>query len=57
MLDISGGLTPAVLAAFNGSQAWIRLVVKGTNPNVTPVTGNMALTALKIRIVFQDKIF
>ena len=56
-LTISGGLTPAVLAVFSGSEAWIRFVAKGTNPNVTPVTGNMALTALKLRIVVQDKIF
>jgi len=59
-LTISGGLTPAVLDAFNGSQVWVRFVAKGTNPNALPltgVTGNMALTALKLRIVFQDKLF
>ena len=32
-------------------------MAKGTNPGLTPVTGNMALTALKLRIVVQDKIF
>ena len=57
VLNISGGLTPAVLAAFSGSKVWIGLVAKGTNPGVTPVTGKMALTALRLRIVVRDKIF
>jgi hypothetical protein len=56
-ITISGGLTPAVLSVLNQSQVWIRLVAKGTNPNVTPVTGNMGINALTLRVVFQDKIF
>lgn len=56
-LTINGGLTPAVLATFNESQVWIRLVAKGTNPNVTPVTGDMGINALQLRIIFQDKLF
>ncbi len=56
-LTITGGLTAAVLGALNGSEVWIRLVAKGTNPNVTPVTGNMGINALTLRVVLQDKIF
>lgn len=56
-ITITGGLTPAVLQVFTGSQMWVRLVAKGTNPNVAPVTGNMGLSALTLRIVFQDKLF
>ncbi len=55
-LTMSGGLTPAVLDVFSGSTAWVRLVAKGTNPGLTPVTGRMVLTALQLRIVLQDKI-
>ncbi len=56
-LTITGGLSPGVLSVFNESQVWIRLVAKGTNPNVAPVTGKMGLNAAQLQIVFQDKIF
>jgi hypothetical protein len=56
-LTISGGLTPAVLAVFNQSQVWIRLVAKGTNPNVAPVIGDMGINALQLQVVLQDKLF
>jgi hypothetical protein len=59
LLTISGGLTPGVLDLLAGEQVWIRLVAKGTNNDPDPlntVTGRMVLTALVLRVVFQDKI-
>ncbi len=56
-IAITGGLSAAVLQAFTGSEMWVRLVASGTNPNVTPVTGEMGLNALMLRVVLQDKIF
>lgn len=56
-IAITGGLNAAVLQTFTGSEMWVRLVASGTNPGATPVTGEMGLNALMLRVVLQDKIF
>ncbi len=59
-VTISGDLSGAVNALFTQPTVWVRLVATGTNPNALPVTGlqgRMILTALTVRVIFQDKIF
>ena len=56
-VPISGDLSAGLNSLFTQSEIWTRVAVAGTNPGATPVTGDMALTALRIRIVFQDKLF
>jgi hypothetical protein len=56
-VPISGDLSAAFNSLFSQSTIWARVAVAGTNAGATPVTGDMALTALRLRIVFQDKLF
>jgi len=57
-LPVTVGKDPAVLDVLTASQVWIRIVAKGYNADlVTPVIGDMVLTALQLRVVFQDKLF
>ena len=53
---ISGDLSSAIHSVFAKDTVWMRIVARGTNAGVTPVTGKGALTALVIRVVLQDKI-
>jgi hypothetical protein len=54
---IAGDLSPAVNSLFANDTLWMRVTATGTNPGLTPVTGQGVLTALVIRVVLQDKIF
>ena len=54
---ISGDLSPGLNALFTQDTLWIRIAATGTNPNAGPLIGQMALTALQLRVVMQDKIF
>jgi hypothetical protein len=56
-LTITGDLSAALKTLFTASSLWVRMEATGNNPGATPVTGNMALTALQLRVVFQDKLF
>jgi hypothetical protein len=51
-----GDLSPAIHSLFTKDSLWMRIDATGTNPGVTPVSGQAALTALVIRVVLQDKI-
>jgi len=42
---------------FNASSLWVRLELIGNNTGAVAATGDMALTALQVRVVIQDKIF
>ena len=55
-LVITGDLSSALNTLFTASSLWVRMEVTGNNPGATSVTGDMALTALQLRVVFQDKI-
>ena len=54
---ISGDLSPGLNSLFTQSTIWIRIRAIGNNPGAAPVTGDMALTSLQVRVVLQDKIF
>lgn len=54
---ISGDLSSGINAAFTRDTLWVRIAATGTNPNAGPLIGKMALTALQLRVVMQDKIF
>jgi len=54
---ISGDLSPGLNALFTQDTLWVRIAATGTNPNAGPLIGQMALTALQLRVVMQDKIF
>lgn len=54
---ISGDLSPGVNALFSQDTLWVRIAATGTNPNAGPLIGQMALTALQLRVVMQDKVF
>jgi len=56
-VTISGDLSSTVNTLFTRDTLWMRITATGTNPGITPVTGNGTLTALVIRVVLQDKIF
>lgn len=56
-VPIAGDLSAGLKDLFTASSLWIRLEVIGSNGGVVPVTGDFALTALQLRVVFQDKIF
>jgi hypothetical protein len=56
-VPISGDLSPGLYALFTRDTLWIRIAATGTNPNAGPLLGQMALTALQLRVVMQDKIF
>jgi hypothetical protein len=56
-VTISGDLSSTVNTLFTRDTLWMRITATGTNPGLTPVTGNGTLTALVIRVVLQDKIF
>jgi len=53
---ISGDLSPALNDLFTREHIFVSIGVAGTNSGVVPVTGEMALTALQIRIVIQEQI-
>lgn len=53
---ITGDLSPALQALFTEPEIWISIGVVGSNSGAVDVTGDMALTALQIRVVVQDKI-
>ena len=53
---ITGDLSGALKTLFTASSLWVRIEATGTNAGVTPVTGNMVLTALQVRVVLQEKI-
>jgi hypothetical protein len=54
---IVGDLSSGINAAFTRDTLWVRIAATGTNPNAGPLLGQMALTALQLRVVMQDKIF
>lgn len=54
---ISGDLSPGLNALFSQDVLWVRIAATGTNPNAGPLIGQMALTALQLRVVMQEKIF
>ena len=54
---ITGDLSSALKTLFTASSLWVRMEATGTNGGIVPVTGNMAVTALLLRVVLQDKIF
>jgi hypothetical protein len=54
---IVGDLSSGINDAFTHDTLWIRIAATGTNPNAGPLVGQMALTALQLRVVMQDKIF
>jgi len=54
---ITGDLSPGLNSLFTRDTLWIRLAAAGINPAATPLIGRMALTALQIRVVMQDKLF
>jgi len=56
-LVITGDLSAALRTLFTASSLWVRMAATGNNAGATPVTGKMALTALQVRVVLQDKIF
>jgi hypothetical protein len=54
---ITGDLSGALKTLFTASSLWVRLELTGTNAGAVAATGDMALTALQLRVVVQDKIF
>ena len=54
---ITGDLSGALKTLFNASSLWVRLELIGNNTGAVAATGDMALTALQVRVVIQDKIF
>lgn len=54
---ISGDLSPGLNSLFTQPTLWIRLAATGTNPGAVPLVGEMALTALQLRVVMQEKLF
>jgi len=54
---ITGDLTPGLNALFTQPAIWLRIAAAGSASGGTPVSGKMALTALLVRVVLQDKIF
>jgi hypothetical protein len=56
-ITITGDLSSTFRNLFSASSLWVRMGATGNNAAATPVTGNMVLTALQIRVVLQDKIF
>ncbi|MGH7606477.1 MAG: hypothetical protein ACREME_03975 [Gemmatimonadales bacterium] len=54
---ITGDLSPALNSLFTESEIWLSIGAVGSNPGAVPVTGDMALTALQIRVVMQEQIF
>ncbi|HEY3279088.1 MAG TPA: hypothetical protein VGJ83_01135 [Gemmatimonadales bacterium] len=56
-MTIVGDLSGALKTLFTRSSLWVRVEIIGNNPGAVPVTGNMVLTALQLRVVIQDKLF
>ncbi|MGH7529372.1 MAG: hypothetical protein ACREMN_03230 [Gemmatimonadales bacterium] len=54
---ITGDLSPALNDLFTQEQIFMSLGAVGTNSGVVAVTGEMALTALEIRVVLQEHVF
>lgn len=55
-ITITGDLSAAFQDLFTDTTLWVRIEATGNNPGVTPVTGDMVLTALILRVVIQEKI-
>lgn len=55
-INITGDLSAALKTLFTASSLWVRMEATGNNSGAVTVTGNMALTALQLRVVLQDKI-
>ncbi|MDP3909471.1 MAG: hypothetical protein Q8Q14_03685 [Gemmatimonadales bacterium] len=53
---ISGDLSPALNSVFTNSEIWLSIGAVGSNTGGVIVTGDMALTALQIRVVMQEHI-
>lgn len=56
-VPITGDLSPGLNSLFTQPTIWIRLAATGTNPGGVPLVGEMALTALQLRVVMQESIF
>jgi hypothetical protein len=56
-ITIGADLSGALKDLFTASALWIRIELIGSNAGATPVTGDMVLTGLQLRLVFQDKLF
>jgi hypothetical protein len=56
-IAITGDLSAALRTLFTASSLWVRLELTGNNAGATPATGKMALTALQLRVVLQDRLF
>lgn len=57
IVPISGDLSSTVNSLFTQDNLWMRIRAIGNNPGVTPMSGEVVLTSLVIRIVLQDQIF
>lgn len=55
-VPITGDLSPALNSLFTESEIWVSIGAAGTNTGGVAVTGDMALTALTIRVVMQEHI-
>jgi hypothetical protein len=53
---ISGDLSPALNDLFTQPEIWLSIGLVGSNTGGVIVTGEMALTALQIRVVLQEQI-
>lgn len=56
-VTITGDLSPALNDLFTRDSLFISIGAVGTNSGAVAVTGDLALTALQIRVVVLDKVF
>jgi hypothetical protein len=55
---VQGRLLSNADSLFTKSQLWVRVGAHGSNASpITPVTGTMVLTSLRLSVFINDKIF
>ena len=54
---ITGDLSPALNSLFTREAIFVSVGAVGTNGGAVPVTGQMVLTSLQVRVVIKEQIF